>query len=186
MIAITSGVKDMQGVLNLIWEKLLPSMKSRPLMPHAHGKQLIEKLAGLSVRPAEGNETSPLAIKILGRKFVFPANEQKLEAITLTPDSSGKGVTVAIKSGGATHQFASGYREWRKGHGSFGTYTDQPAAATGAWTTDDTFLVKQCFTGTPFYLTRKLRFDGDQLIYDAETNVGFRGTRQPQLIGRTE
>jgi hypothetical protein len=47
-------------------------------------------------------------------------------------------------------------------------------------------VVKQCFYETPFYLTRKLRFDGQQLIYDAEANVGFRGTKQPQLVGRTE
>ena len=30
VIAITSGVKDMQGVLNLVWDKLLPAMKPDP------------------------------------------------------------------------------------------------------------------------------------------------------------
>lgn len=49
-----------------------------------------------------------------------------------------------------------------------------------------TLVVKQCFTDTPFDLTRKLRFDGVQLIYDAETNVPFRGTKQPQRVGRVE
>jgi hypothetical protein len=138
------------------------------------------------VRPAEGSETSALATKLLGRKFVFPANEQELEAITLTRDSSGKSLTVALQSHGATHQFSSGYREWQKGRGSFGSYVDQPAASTSAWTSDDTLELKQCFYETPFYLTRKLRFDGNQLIYDAETSVGFRGTKQPQLTGRAE
>ena len=31
VIAITSGVKDMQAVLNLVWDKLLPAMKPSPL-----------------------------------------------------------------------------------------------------------------------------------------------------------
>ena len=31
VIAITSGLKDMQAVLNLVWDKLLPAMKDRPL-----------------------------------------------------------------------------------------------------------------------------------------------------------
>jgi hypothetical protein len=46
--------------------------------------------------------------------------------------------------------------------------------------------VKQCFTETPYYITHKLRFDGDQVFYDAEANVGFRNTKQPQLVGRAE
>ena len=31
VVAITSGVKDMQAVLNLVWDKLLPAMKPSPL-----------------------------------------------------------------------------------------------------------------------------------------------------------
>jgi hypothetical protein len=46
--------------------------------------------------------------------------------------------------------------------------------------------VKQCFTETPFYVTHKFRFDGDQLFYDAQRNVGFGPTKQLQLIGRAE
>ena len=37
---------------------------------------------------------------------------------------------------------------------------------------------------TPYYVTHKLRFEGDQVTYDAEANVGFRNTKQPQLVGR--
>ena len=93
---------------------------------------------------------------------------------------------AGIQSGGTTKQFTTGYREWQKGHGSFGSYTNEPAAATSAWATDDTVVVKQCFTETPYYVTYKLRFDGDQVFYDAEANIGFRNTRQPQLVGRAE
>ena len=187
VIAITSGVKDMQGVMNIHWDKLLPAFQPKKLKADAAGQtKLAQKLASLSVRPADGAATSPLAAKSLGRKFVFPANEQKLEAVTVTPNRSGQGVTLAIQANGVTHQFSSGFREWQKGLGSFGTYVDRPAAATSAWATDDTLMVKQCFTETPFYLTHKLRCDGNQLFYDAETNVGFRGTKQPQLTGKAE
>ncbi len=187
VIAITSGVKDMQGVMNLVWEKLLPEFGTKRLSANAATpKKLTEKLAGLTVRPAEGTESSSVAAKILGRKFIFPANEQKLEAITLTPNSEGRGVTMAIRANGITQQFSSGYRAWQRGLGSFGTYVDRPASATSAWTTEDTLVMKQCFTETPYYVTRKLRFDGNQLFYDAEANVGFRGTKQPQLVGRAE
>lgn len=187
VIAITSGVKDMQGVMNLIWDKLLPDFGTKRLKADAvNQKKLTEKLTGLTVRPAEGTESSPVAAEILGRKFVFPANEQKLEAITLTPNSEGQGVTISIRANGITQQFSSSYREWQKGSGSFGTYVDRPASATSAWATEDTLVMKQCFTETPYYVTRKLRLDGNQLFYDAESNVGFRNTKQPQLVGRAE
>ena len=187
VIAITSGLKDMQAVLNLIWEKLLPALAPQRLKRDApNQKRLLHRFASLTVRPAEGAATSPLASKVLGRKFVFPTNEQKLETVTLSTDPAGHGVTIALQSAGLTHQFVAGYREWKKGRGSFSTYVDEPAAATGAWTTDDTFVVKQAFYETPFYVTRKLRLDGDRLLYDAESNVGFRATKQPQLIGRVE
>jgi CubicO group peptidase (beta-lactamase class C family) len=187
VIAITSGVKDMQGVLNLIWEKLLPAFAPKPLSPYgANLQKLTDKLASLSVKAAQGSDSSPLAPKVLGRKFVFPANEQKLESITLTPASSGQGITIAMQANGGARQFSSGQREWQKGRGSFGTYIDQPAAATSAWTADDTLVVKQCFTETPYYVTHKFRFDGEQVIYDAEANIGFRNTKQPQMVGRAE
>jgi hypothetical protein len=149
-------------------------------------KRLVEKLASLSVRPAEGAENSSIAAKILGRKFLFPANEQKLESITLAPNQSGAGVTITIQANGSTQQLSSGYRHWQKGLASFGTYSEQPAATTSAWPTDDTLVLKQCLYETPFYIMRKLRFEGDQLFYDAEANVGFRNTKQPQLVGRAE
>ena len=91
-----------------------------------------------------------------------------------------------MQADGGSRQFSSRYHEWQKGHSSFGSYREQAAAATCAWTADDTLVIKQCFTETPYYVTHKLRFDGSQVIYDAESNVGSRNTRQPQLTGRAE
>jgi hypothetical protein len=47
-------------------------------------------------------------------------------------------------------------------------------------------VVKLCLYETPYYATLKMRFEGDQLFYDAQTNVGFRSTQAPQLVGRAE
>jgi len=190
VIAITSGVKDMQGVLNLVWEKLLPAFpvreSDRPYMGTISGKELKARLSTLTLRPAEGTETSSLAAKVLGQQFVFPANEQKLEAITVMTNSDGKGIRVAIQAGGSKSEFAAGYREWQKGRVTFGTYTNAPIATTWAWSAEDTLVIKQCFTETPYYATYKLRLDGDQLFYDVQRNAGFGPTRQPQLVGRAK
>jgi hypothetical protein len=186
VVAITSGVKDMQAVLNILWDRLLPAFQPKRLKADAAGhKKLTEKLASLTVRAAEGSATSPLASKVVGRKFVFPPNDLKLESLALTPGAD-KSVMVSFQATGLTREFGAGHRAWLRGRGTFGTYSGQPAAATSAWPSDDTLVIKQCFTETPYYVTHKLRFEGAQVFYDAEANVGFRNTKQPQLVGRAE
>src|SRR5208283_5747762 len=77
VIAITSGVKDMQFVLNLIWDKLLPALKASPLTEDDAARQKLEHmLKNLSLRTVEG-PASPA--KVSAAKYVFPANERKLE-----------------------------------------------------------------------------------------------------------
>jgi CubicO group peptidase (beta-lactamase class C family) len=81
VIAITSGVKDMQAVLNLVWDKLLPALKPSPLAPDEEAaKKLDGILKGLSLRrPADSGTPA----HVTGKKYVFPANSRKLESIAL-------------------------------------------------------------------------------------------------------
>jgi CubicO group peptidase (beta-lactamase class C family) len=181
VIAITSGLKDMQAVLNLVWEKLLPGIQSGVLSEDRAGATALRtRLAVLKVKPAEGAATSPEASKVLGKKYVFPANDQKLESLTLAAD------LVTLRVNGADLPIACGYQEWKRGKGSYGAYVNEPAAATGAWAKDDTYVVKQVFYETPFYVTLSLRFTGNEVSCAMESNVGFGGTKKPALVGRSE
>ncbi len=182
VIVITSGVKDMQAVLNLVWERLLPALKPAPLATDDEArKELEHALKGLSLRPQEGS-ASPA--KVSDRKYVFPTNSRKLEAITLEGDDTGD--TLIVRFDGMDRRIACGRGEWKKGRMAFGPLPEQPAAASGAWTGDDTFAAKVCFYETPFILKLKLKFSGDELLFDAETNVGFGRTEQKQLVGKAE
>jgi hypothetical protein len=187
VIAITSGVKDMQAVLNLIWDMLLPAFQPKRLRADKAGHgELQRKLAGLQVRVAQGVVSSPMATRVAGRKFTFPANDQKLEAVTMAPTPDLKGLMLALQVNGVEHRYVAGLGEWRKSRGAFGTYADTAIAVSAAWPSRDTCLVKLCLHETPFYTTLRMRFDGNELFYDAETNVGFRGAKQPHLVGRVE
>jgi hypothetical protein len=84
-----------------------------------------------------------------------------------------------------------GYQEWKKGRaplfgGRLAQFPDEPMAGTFAWSADDTCVLKFCAYETPFQLTLKLKFDGDQMTLDSEANVAFGPTKRPQLIGRVE
>ena len=81
VIAITSGVKVMQSVLNLVWDKLLPAMKPAPLATDDDSRKKLElTLSGLALRTVAGSG-SPA--KGSNRKYRYPSNARKLEAITL-------------------------------------------------------------------------------------------------------
>ncbi len=183
VIAITSGVKDMQAVLNLIWDKLLPGMKPSPLAADDEAaKKLAGTLKALTMRLPEGKGTPA---KVADKKFVFPANDGKLESITLESGKDGTMVLVT-RVGGTEHRIDCGRGMWQKGRAAWSRLPEQPAAAAGAWTADDTFTAKVCFTETPFVVTIRLKFTGNEVKCEPEWNVGFGPTKDAALVGKAE
>jgi CubicO group peptidase (beta-lactamase class C family) len=192
VVAITSGVRDMQAVLNVIWDKLLPAAQSRRLKANsASSQELKEKLAHLEVRPAQGSATSPLAGKVLNRKFVFLPNEQKVENLMLASTDSGKTLALMVRIDGKEATIPCGHREWKTGRSPlFGArlsqFSNEPVAGTFAWTDSSTCAIKFCAYETPFHTTLTLKLDGDQVTLDSEANVAFGPTKRPRLVGRAE
>jgi len=191
VVAITSGVKDMQAVLNVIWDKLLPALQPKKLKANtAAAQQLKEKLARLEVRTAQGSATSSLADKVLNRKFVFPVNDQKVESVALISNAA-RTLTLTIRIAGNEAKIPCGHLEWKKGRAPvmgnrLSQLPDEPTAGSFAWSDDDTCVIKLCAYETPFHTTFTLKFDGDQLTLDSEANVAFGPKKRPQLIGRAE
>jgi CubicO group peptidase (beta-lactamase class C family) len=183
VIAITSGVKDMQAILNLVWDKLLPGMKASPLAADDEArKKLQDRLKALALRPLDGSAAAPT---VLGKKFEFPTNDRKLESITLESDGK-EGVAVVTRISGVEQRIACKRGAWQKGRAAWGFLAEQPVAASGAWTEDDTFTARLCFYETPFIVTTRLKFTGDEVRLDAESNVGFGQTKQAQLVGKAK
>jgi CubicO group peptidase (beta-lactamase class C family) len=191
VVAITSGVRDMQRVMNLVWEKLLPAMKANPLPEEAAAQlKLKVKLASLTVRLPSGQPTVPLAAKVSGKWYEFPENDRGIQAASLN-FNSGSPVLTVRRAGGETRT-SIGVGAWAKSIGGFANGLDrflsvpgQPAiAASGAWTEDGVFTVKLVAYETPFYSTLSFRFEGDRLLLDAEHNVAFGPTKLLQLAGQ--
>lgn len=184
VIAITSGTKDMQLVLNLVWDKLLPALKSAPLPSADEAQKNLESmLKGLTL-PTQTGSASPAITS--SKRFVFPANPRKFESITLAPTDGGKGMTISAKINGIETKIECGNGTWTKGKFAVIAGPEQPAAATGAWTGDDTYTVKICFYETPFTATLRLKIEGDELQMESSTNVGFGPAQQPKLVGKAE
>jgi CubicO group peptidase (beta-lactamase class C family) len=187
VVAITAGLRDMQAVLNLVWEHLLPALKASPLAADPSGQdRLAKKMASLTLPPPPGRPTSPTARRVSGRVFEIPKNDDKLEAVGV---DFGKEAALVLSIEGHDYRLPVGIGRWQRGGqlpmGRARSMADVPyaVAASGAWTDDDTFTVKACFHETPFCATLGLRFAGDALVLDREMNVGFGPTKRPTLVG---
>ena len=183
VIAITAGVRDMQAVLNLVWDRLLPAFQPSSLVSDdAARKKLESTLKGLSLRRPEGKGTPP---KGASKPYRFPANDRKFESVAIESENDGS-VALAFKVDGAERRVACGSGAWKQGRAAWGRLPEQPVAAAGAWTTDDTFTAKICFTETPFVVAVRLKFSGDEVKLESEANVGFGPTKDAVLVGKSE
>jgi CubicO group peptidase (beta-lactamase class C family) len=194
VLAITSGLDDMQPPLDLVWQHLLPAMGAAPL-PDDEAAQvaLAAKLASLHLPPPSGQALSPIAARVAGRSYTVDANPDGIETIRFDFDPAEARITVRI--GGQDQRVVCGYGQWRRGESGLSPLdvqhplAGQPAelwkiGAGGAWTDAATYTAKLWFYETPFARTLTCRFAGDALTVDQRANVGFRPLVGPQLQGR--
>jgi hypothetical protein len=191
VVAITSGVRDMQAVMNLVWNKLLPAMKPDRLPENAAERRKLEaKLASLMVKPQAGESNSAWAAKVSGKWFEFPENERGIRAISFDFNSRSSSMVVRTKDGEQRNTIGLG--SWSKAQNGFAngaekflSVPEHPLLATsGAWPTSDVFQVKILLYQTPFYSTMTFKFDGDRALLDTEYNVSFGPRNLPQLTGQ--
>lgn len=191
VVAITGGTRDMQSVMNLIWDKLLPAMGDGILAAQPDARQTLEEtLGGLTLHAPRGAVESAIGARVSGKTYVFPSNAQDIDAITM---EFRRDDAVFVACGlGKEHRIDCGYGTWKKGQTSFAAgahwwFTDptpQPVAASGAWTSADVFTMKIAFHRTPLAVTLTLRFGGDRLLVlrvDYSVDVG--STPSALLVG---
>jgi CubicO group peptidase (beta-lactamase class C family) len=192
VVAITSGVRNMQQVMNLVWDKLLPAMKPGRLPENpAARRQLEARLTSLKVKFVSGSASSPISSSVSGKWFEFADNDRGIKAVSFDFNSTSPSLTVRTSAGETRMTVAAD--TWSNSNGLFTNGLDHilavpahPLAATsGAWTSPDTFTVKIVLSETPFYSILNFKFDGDRLLIDADHNVSFGPTKLPQLVGRT-
>jgi CubicO group peptidase (beta-lactamase class C family) len=190
VVAITSGTRNMQQVMNLVWDKLLPAMKPGRLPENpAARRQLESRLAALRVKFPAGSASSPISTSVSGKWFEFDENQRGIKAVSF--DFKSTSPSLIVRTAGGEARLAIESEKWINARGQFTNGLDRalsvPAnplvAAIGAWSAEDTFTVKLVLSETPYYSTLNFKFDGNRLLFDAEHNVFFGPTKLPQLAG---
>lgn len=181
VIAITSGVRDMQAVLAQVWTHLLPACEAAVLDADAMVTQtLAQKLAGLTLNPPRygvpGHERT-----ISGRTYRMQEASSRIHTISFSFHETGLRMTVANERG--EHVVECGRESWVKGTTSLLGSVQAKVAASASWQDEHTCEVTCRFYETPFTMRLVCTFDEDEVVVRESINVSFGPTEYPPLRG---
>jgi CubicO group peptidase (beta-lactamase class C family) len=204
VVAVTAGTGNLQGVLDLVWRHLLPALDGPTAAEDGAAKDgaaqsaHTQRLAGLSLEFPEGSVSSPIVGQVSGRSYVFTpadtgAGGQGVESCAW--DFEGEGCRLTLRTAVGEYQVEAGFARWRRGETDLGRAlarpfpapgqaAGRPIAAAGAWASADTYVLKACFSETPFSVTLTARFTEDRVLLHLQQNVAFGPTERPSWEGR--
>jgi CubicO group peptidase (beta-lactamase class C family) len=189
VLAITSGTNDTGGVMDRVWQYLLPAVASAAQPEDAEALTALRtRLASLALPTPSGAMSSPLAAGVSGRRYATGQNSQNITGVTL--DFSGPTPLLSIEDADGTHSISVGLGTWQRQRTDYRKHInelfdtpEQGLAAQGAWSADDTFVARLCFDETPYTMTATFAFEGEQLRMNASYNVRWGAASEPEVIG---
>ena len=172
VITMTSGLADLQSVLDVVWDALLPDDVWTG--PDPAGVPTPDDTAvpfELTLRTPVGASSTPIEESLRGVVYELEPNPRDVSALTLGRDTYGR-TEVAFTIGGLDHFVRFGHEGWSPGTCSLlGAPADVATAA--AWTDQSTFRGRMVFLGTPFEWRLELRFSGEEVAVLIDRNVSF-------------
>ena len=190
VLAITSGTNDTNGVMNLVWQNLLPALlgDARAEDPTALAA-LRDRLAALALPVPAGATSSTRAADVSGRRYAVTAqNAQNIQGLTL--DVSEATPTLTIEDADGAHVIQVGLGQWvrqrttyRKRINELFDTPEQGLAAIGAWSADDTFVARLTFDETPYTATVTFKFEGEQVRMNTTYNVRWGNAYEAEVVG---
>jgi len=172
VIAITSETSNMQGVLDLVWEHLLPAMQPGALTRDKElERRLDSTLAALALLAPKANASSPLVQPISGKIFRIKRKEGCPQTVSLKFSKDSCLFLVADEKG--QYSVNCGIQRWLDGETAMpGTPPKltqgklppvSKVSASGTWKDETTFEMTWRYYETPHHDTVTCRFDGNKL-----------------------
>lgn len=188
VIAITSGLEDMQAVLNQIWENILPGMVNDHIPPNKDSHEmLLHRLSTLALNPPNIKSHSQTAGEISGKHYVFEENDIGINAISLEFDDEI--CQISLWKDSEKEKLICGIGKWVHGEITTPNIPLVPkgkvsVVTAGTWSDKDTFIITCRLIETPFYITTIMHFDNDQVKIESKLNVSFGQKEFPTIYGK--
>jgi hypothetical protein len=143
---------------------------------------LSDKLASLSLPLAEGRPSSPGAAHWSRKTYSLETNDLQIERVALEFGDDRARLIVRDERG--EHPMQIGYATWLTGTTDVRGQGDEPVAACGAWTADDTFEVRICYFESEFCPILRLRYTSGDFHLAVEPNVSWGPTTVTTIAGQ--
>jgi CubicO group peptidase (beta-lactamase class C family) len=190
VVAITSGTSDLQGVLDRVWEHLLPAMETEDDAADglasdevvAAEQALAGRLDQLRFAPPAGAAGDPTGI-LTGRTIdLAPSIDAEpgqrsggFTAVTIGRfGEPGRPGVVHLHVGGRTEDLPLGFDDWARGVLT-SRGAPRPVAVAGAWTAPDTYVAQVRWCEGPSCLTVRATLDGSDVRATATLGATFYG-----------
>lgn len=183
VVAITSGVQNLQRGLDLVWRHLLPAMRDAPLPDdRAAAEALAGRMGRLRLPPPAGRSTADVATRVSGQTFAVGPNDDAIDSVSFAFSDEGSAITFRGERG--EQRIACGYGRWERSTAPLERTGERNVAAAGAWADEQTYVARLWWYETPFGRTLTCRFDGDRVEIDQAMHVSFGPTERARLEGR--
>ncbi|WP_274651056.1 serine hydrolase domain-containing protein [Paenibacillus humicola] len=172
----TSGTGDMQAVLNLVWEHLLPAMQPGTLPANNEAAAALSaQLNGLALGLPRDQPSSPREAELSGNVYRLDENETGWSTFSIRFDQEE--AAVVIRNGNGEHTIRSGRGEWLTGVSRIQQNVDRAVASSFTWRGPDTLELTVRHIETPFGHTVTCRLEDAGIALEIRQNVGG-----PELI----
>ena len=170
VLAMIGGVQNMQVVLDKVWEHLLPAMQSRALPANSQAyNELRDKLAILSLPLPNGGASSPSAEQWSGKTYKLESNHLKFESAAIQFGDRSNILILCDERG--EHLIQISTSTWLKGITGVRGRGDEPIAACGAWTAEDTYEVRVCCYEDAYCPIFRFHYTSGELQLEVEPNA---------------
>ena len=92
--------------------------------------------------------------------------------------------TLIVRDEDGEHLMEVGYAKWLQGTTDVRGRGNEPVAACGAWTAEDTYEVRVCYSATEFCPVFCFRYTSGELQLEVEPNVSWDQTPVTTITGR--
>jgi len=173
VVAITSGTREMQRILNAVWDELLPGMEDGPVgrPDDAARRELEERLRSLSYPAAASGETGDIA-RWSGRVWRVADNPVGIRTLALTFAEGGAELALGLPVG--EQRLRIGHGEWTEGFLRVPGF-DLPVCASGRWVGRDAYEIDLRYLVFAFHDRLTCRFDDNRLKVTVERSLPIQG-----------
>ena len=185
VLALTAGTNDMGGIMQIVWDKLLPAMEEGSLPENTTANEaLIQKTQGLALDPMEGEKESPFAKKLRKITYNLDKNMAGAKAISFHLGKKEPYLHLEMEHGEEVIPIGWGsyHRSKLKQHIPHMKNMPSEIAASGAWTDSQTYQVQMYLVETPARMTYTFHFEDQKLTWETQLEHSLFGPREPEVL----